>query len=219
MICSIIFESKKIRDMNKEGRSIKYLKLLGKYLIELMIVFIGVFAAYQISEYQSNIKKQERLKQIKIGLMKEIGDVTFRTERAEKFLGRMVKNYDSLIVNGEMPNLQPFYESVEFRPFIWEATLQMDGLDILEPTFIFQVSKLYNSLYQGAEEINRLRKLSEEILIPNIEKGKGEFYNLKTKKLKQKYEWYINGIQKMLLISRDITSLGKELQIKLKSNS
>ncbi|GJQ62891.1 MAG: hypothetical protein SCALA702_19440 [Melioribacteraceae bacterium] len=55
-------------------------------------------------------------------------------------------------------------------------------------------------------------------MIPNLNKPKSEFYNIKTGKLKEKYFWYFAGLKNLTTIAERISAKGYELKAILESS-
>ena len=191
---------------------------LGKYFIELIIVFFGVYGAFLLNEYNLESQNQIKREQISEGLIKEITDVVNRTDRVSKILPQIINYYDSLIAVGGMPSLEPRIEPVKVESHMWKASLESGVIDLFEVPLIFKISEFYNELNSGLEQINQLRILSETILIPNLNKPKSEFYNIKTGKLKEKYFWYFAGLKNLTTIAERISAKGYELKGILESS-
>lgn len=196
----------------------KIAKIIIRYFAELLIVFFGVYGAFLLSEYKSEKEKEVKKEQICSALIQEISNVLVRTERVNANLPKIINYYDSLLESGAMPNLVPRAEAVKVESHMWNASLATGAIDLLDIPLMYKISKFYNSLNAGFEQINQLRELSETILIPNLNKGKEEFYDMKTKKIKAKYNWYFEGLKNLLTISKDISEQGKVAISELKAN-
>lgn len=194
------------------------LKSIGKYFIELLIVFLGVYGAFLLNEY--NIEKQNSIKreQISEGLIKEITNIISRTDRVSKQIPALLNYYDSLITAGDMPDLQPRIEPVRVESHMWKASLESGVIDLFDVPLIFRLSEFYNELNSGLEQITQLRNLSESILIPNLNKPKSEFYDFRTGKLKEKYYWYFASLRNLANISATISEKGYVLKNILEAN-
>jgi len=197
----------------------KIAKSIIRYFAELLIVFFGVYGAFLLSEYKSEKEKEVKKEQICSALIQEISNVLIRTDRVNDNLPKIINFYDSLLESGAMPDLVPRAEAVKVESHMWNASLASGAIDLLDIPLMYKISKFYNSLNAGLEQINQLRELSETILIPNLNKGKDEFYDLGTKKIKPKYNWYFEGLRNLLSISIDISKQGNEALAELKAST
>ncbi len=176
-----------------------------------MVVFVGVYAAFALSEYRVTREAQAHRQQIHQALIREIEAITVLTRRAAEDLSITVAFYDSSIAVGAMPPLQPRIEPIRVRSHMWEAALQSGGLNLLDVPTMYRISEFYNRLNAGFEQLAQLRQLSETVLIPNLGRGPEEFYDPLTKTLRPKYAWYLDGLRRVVNLAVEITSLGDAL--------
>ncbi|MGH7503939.1 MAG: hypothetical protein ACREL7_19590 [Longimicrobiales bacterium] len=115
---------------------------LVRVVLELAVVFIGVYAAFALSEYQSRKEAEARRQQIQEALVREIRDITSNTRRVATSLPAQLTQFDSAVAAGARPPLQPWIEPVRVQNHMWEATLQSGALDLFH---VRTVHKLRNS--------------------------------------------------------------------------
>ena len=144
--------------------------------LELLVVFIGVYAAFALSQYEARRKSAERRDQLQDALVREIKDLTSNTRRVAQQLPIELAQFDSAVRVGGHPALQPWIEPVRMQTHMWEATLQSGALDLFDVPTVYRLSQFYNELNAGFEQLAQLRSLSESVLIPDLERGSGEFY-------------------------------------------
>lgn len=176
--------------------------------IELVVVFFGVYAAFLLTELRERRQVEAQRTQIIAALYTEIEEVMGRADRAAGGLTRMVAYYDSTIAAGEMPPLLPMIEPVRAESHMWQATLQMGGLDILDVSTMYEISRFYNVLNAGFEQLAQIRELSENMIIPNLDQGPEAFYNTETGRLLKKYEWYLEGLRSIANLSLEVKAVG-----------
>ena len=143
--------------------------------LELLVVFIGVYAAFALSQYEARRKSAERRDQLQGALVREIKDLTSNTRVAQQ-LPIELAQFDSAVRAGGHPALQPWIEPVRVQTHMWEATLQSGALELFDVPTVYRLSQFYNELNADFEQLAQLRSLSESVLIPNLERGSGEFY-------------------------------------------
>jgi hypothetical protein len=79
---------------------------------------------------------------------------------------------------------------------------------------VYDLSRFYNELNAGFEQLAQLRALSETVLIPNLGLDSGEFYDADGR-LRPKYNWYRTGLGQLQFLSSNITTLGDSLVVAL----
>lgn len=70
---------------------------------------------------------------------------------------------------------------------MWNGTLDSDGMELLDIPTIYSLSRFYNSLNAGFEQLAQLRSLSETMLLPNADRPASEFYDPATGELRPRY--------------------------------
>jgi hypothetical protein len=193
--------------------------LIVRLALELIVVFVGVYAAFVLSEYQEDRKASQRRRQLEAALVREIQDITTRTRRVAKALPAQLARFDSAVAAGARPPLEPEIEPVRVQTHMWEATLQSGALDFFDVPTVFELSRFYNELNAGFEQLAQLRHLSETVLIPNLGRGADEFYQPADGKLRPKYQWYRDGLQRLAGLAMRITELGDSAVAKLQSGN
>ena len=184
--------------------------------VELLVVFIGVYAAFALSRYETRREAMERRRQLQSALVREIEDLSSNTRRVAQQLPVQLAQFDSAVRAGGRPTLQPWIEPVRVQTHMWEATLQSSALELFDIPTVFSLSQFYNELNAGFEQLAQLRELSESVLIPNLERGSAEFYQ-SDGKLRPKYQWYREGLGRLSDLAARITESGDSLATQLRS--
>jgi hypothetical protein len=186
-------------------------------VLELIVVFIGVYAAFALAEWESSRDEDARRRQLTAAVVREISDITQNTRRVATQAPFLVR-FDSLISAGARPPLEPMIEPVRVDTHIWNAMLQAGVLDLFDVKTVYGISQFYNELNAGFEQLLQLRTLSETVLIPNLDRGSAEFYNA-AGELRPKYEWYVSGRWRLINLARNITRMGDSLVVVLAPDS
>lgn len=188
--------------------------ILLPLVLELVVVFVSVYAAFAFSEYQAQREASERRRQILLALVREIEDITSNTRNAEVQVGRMVAHFDSALAVGGTPSLIPMMEAIRVENHMWEAALGSGGLDLLDVATIYQLSDFYNELNGGFARMEQLRELSQALLVPNAGAGTSEFYE-RPGRLRGKYGWYLPALRNLQGVAGRITTKGDTLVARL----
>ncbi len=183
--------------------------------LELVVVFIGVYAAFLLAERQRQRDAEMRRVQLQVAVVREIQDVIVNTGRVAEWIPPMLASFDSLVAAGGRPPLQPMIEPVRVDVHMWEAVLQSGGLELFDVPTVYTLSQFYNLLNAGFEQLSQLRALSETVLLPNLGQGEDEFYDPVSGALRPKYAWYREGLERLGVLSERITRLGERLVVEL----
>lgn len=194
-----------------EGSMRNIRRSLARIVIEIVVAFIGVYAAFALSAYHESRDADARKRQVRLALSDEIADITRNTAMAAKGTGQALAYYDSAWKAGGRPLPQPMLEASRFDTHMWNATLQSGGLNLMDVPTFYRISGFYNELGMGFEQLNQLRTLSETVLLPNSEKGPDEFYEPHSTKVRPKYQWYFSGLKRLNAIATELTASGDTL--------
>jgi hypothetical protein len=184
--------------------------------MELVVVFIGVYSASAISDYQKRKQDDARRHQIRQALIAEITGITSKTRQAARGVRGALIEYDTLIKLKRFPPLQPYMEPVRFQTHMWDATLQSGALELFDVPTVYRISEFYNQLNDGFEQLTQLRNLSEQFLLPTMDAPRSEFYDLTTGRLRGKYRWYFSAQRELMSLAEDITQKGDSLVAQLR---
>lgn len=182
-----------------------------KLVFELLVIFIGVYAAFAVESHQREKEVRVRRQQLEAALVREIQGITKNTRNASVGVGRLLAAYDSAWTAGGTPALQPMIEPVRFQTHMWKATLEAGGLDLLDVSTVYRLSEFYNTLNAGFEQLEQLRQLSETTILPQLEYGAASFYNPATGRLRPQYMWYTGSLKNLRVHADLITAQGDSL--------
>jgi hypothetical protein len=195
----------------RDGERLKAFRPLAIRLgLELVVVFVGVYAAFALSQYEGRREAAMRRQQLQAALVREIEDITSNTRRVARELPVLLAGFDSAAAAGARPALRPWIEPVRVQTHMWEATQQSGALDFFEVPTVYRISEFYNELNAGFEQLSQLRQLSETVLIPALGLGSDEFYDANNR-LRPKYRWYREGLERLARLAANITARGDSL--------
>src|SRR5687768_15226406 len=100
--------------------------------LELVVVFVGVYAASAFQERQRAREDEARRHQLRQALIREIESITERTRSAAAQVNQGLVQYQAAFKQKQYPPLQPFLEPIRFQTHMWEATLQSGALDLFD---------------------------------------------------------------------------------------
>ena len=173
----------KFRNLLKRARSI---------FVELLIVFVGVYAAFSLDRWNDNRAAERQREQILLALLQnlEVYIEELREESAE-FEATHFAPFMDAYENDEMPlpDAIPMGGSGLSSDF-WSAMLQAGGLEVLEIETISQIETYYTVLRFAVGRITTFDEVMTAHLVPQLDSGLEEFYDLEDKRLRKRYEWY-----------------------------
>jgi len=194
----------------------------GGWAAELVLVFIGVYAAFWLSNYQQHRQDAERrdriLASIEQELRRGIDSGKIAGAKQEQEAAKFRRALDS----GEMPPLQPFVFTTDYSPGDWATLLQSGGVQLLDVKTLMALRELESVIRWGVSDMERYQKLSDELIIPNLDQDVSFFYDPAAKKLRRRFEIYPQALEATVKFAHDLdrtkTELLKRIQTERQRN-
>jgi len=175
-----------VRESSKHGWSKKAIDRL----IELIIVFVGVYAAFVLNAYQSHQQERQRRQQILAYLEKQA------TASAEK-LKHVTLSYDermnaflAQLASGEMPEVAPIAWASNYNANETNWILQGGGLELLDFATVARLKEVDSTASTGLTTMAHYQQLSDQLIVPHLGEGRSFFYDPATKQLRKEYALY-----------------------------
>ena len=192
------------------------LSRIGRWTAELVLVFVGVYAAFWLSNYQQHRQDAERRDRILASLEEElrrgIESGKLETVKEEREATEFRRGLDA----GEMPPLRPFVFTTDYSPGDFATWLQAGGIQLLEVKTLTTLRELESVIRWGLNDIARYQKLSDELIVPNLDQDISFFYDPATRKLRKRFEIYPEALDATVKFAHDLdrtkTALLKQIQ-------
>ena len=113
-----------------EKRSL--LSRIGRWTAELVLVFVGVYAAFWLNSYQQRQQDGERRDRILASIEKTLteGIESNKISRAKQ--QHEATEFRRALDAGEMPALRPFVFTTDYNPGDFATVLQSGGIQLLD---------------------------------------------------------------------------------------
>ncbi len=192
-----------------------WLKLL---VTELLVVFVGVYAADLLGEWHEERARNAREVLLLRGLQEDIGPFL---EQFEGTLATIRTGYDAWteeLERGARP--PPFFIAATFsmsRPHgaLWNAMLQSGGLDLLPVDMLADISEFYVRSERLIDRYGRLDDFVKMQILPNIENGEAVFFKEGGTSLRPMFATYIEEAVATIGYAEDTVALGRRIQSRL----
>jgi hypothetical protein len=164
------------------------LSRFGRWVAELVLVFVGVYAAFWLNSYQQHRQDAERRDQILASLEQQLreGIESGKINRAKQ--EREATEFQRALDAGEMPSLRPFVFTTDYSPTDWATMLQSGGVQLLDVQTLMAVRNDESVIRWGLSRMAWYQKLSDELIVPNLDEDISFFYDPATKKLRKRFE-------------------------------
>jgi hypothetical protein len=195
----------------------------GGWAAELVLVFIGVYAAFWLSNYQQHRQDAERRDRILASIEQTLREgiessKANRTTEQEPAAAEFRRALDA----GKMPPLQPFTFITDYSPSDLATMLQSGGVQLLDVQTLRALRNDESVIRWGLARMARYQKLSDELIVPNLDKDISFFYDPAAKRLRKQFEIYPEALQDTVKLANDLerthTELLKQIQAERQRN-
>src|SRR5215475_5765800 len=166
------------------------MKNLAGRIAELIIVFLGVYAAFLLNGYQMHQRDQQRRNQILTYLEKQA------TTSSEK-LNQVTLNYDqqmntflTQLARGQMPEISPVAWATSYNANQTSWILEGGGLELLDIATIAKLKEVDSAASTGLSKMAHYQLLSDQLIVPHLGDGRSFFYDPATRQLRKEYALY-----------------------------
>jgi hypothetical protein len=190
---------------------------LGSWVAELVLVFVGVSAAFWLSNYQQHRQDAERRDQILAFIEQTLSEEieSSKINRAKEQEPEAAEFRRALDV-GEMPPLRPFVFITDYSPSDLATMLQSGGVQLLDVQTLRALRSDESVIRWGLARMGRYQKLSDELIVPNLDQDIAFFYDSATKKLRKQFEIYPKALEERVNFAHELerthTELLKQIQ-------
>jgi hypothetical protein len=189
----------------------------GGWIAELVLVFVGVYAAFWLSNYQQHRQDAERRDQILAFIEQTLseGIESSKINRAREQEPEAAE-FRRALGAGEMPPLRPFVFITDYSPSDLATMLQSGGVQLLDVQTLRALRSDESVIRWGLARMGRYQKLSDELIAPNLGQDISFFYDPATKKLRKQFEIYPKALQERVDFAHELerthTELLKQIQ-------
>jgi hypothetical protein len=168
---------------------------IGLWFVELVTVFIGVYLAFLLNGYRIQRQHKHKKQQIYAALYHYFSGLHLKNSK-ENLKNYYVSDFLKPYRKGEMPRLKkpPRYLIFSINERTWNTMLQAGGINLLNVAFVVKINEFFVVSHGEQEMITHFNHMVDTKLLPDYDADISKFYNMKKKKLKPDYEWYVNFI-------------------------
>jgi hypothetical protein len=190
--------------MSETNGKASYLCRLGRWLAELILVFVGVYAAFWLNSYQQHREQVQRRDQILSYLEQRLQDGIDSVKRDGAQEEKQVAEFQRALAAGEMPPLRPFAFFTDYNPADIATLLQSGGIELLDIKTLTVLREMETDVRTDLSTLAHFEKLSDEMIAPNLDQDISFFYDPATKKLRRRFEKYPDGLQATVKLFHDM---------------
>lgn len=166
---------------------------IKSFLFELLIVFIGVYGAFELNNYQQNKREKKIEYNYLTSFMSELNNLRAQTVRTRKSIKTQVDTLEAAWARGETPDLETpnlyFYSAL----LITQIGLSDDLFVQLNAGLAVSLSGGYDFVQQLNVRVKDFNDLCNARLIAD---PKPQFYT-RQGQLRPEYNWYLEGLKSL----------------------
>lgn len=182
----------------KVTRSVKrFGARFGWLMAELVFVFLGMYGAFLLERMHDDDMDLLRKRQILQALVDEFEDYETELGSASSSLDEAYGvPFFTAYGAGEkpFPTPIPYGGMGSVNTGIWEAMLQSGGIEVLEVEVIQKVQVFFKKLQDLLDLYSRFERLTEQMILPEMDQEVNYFYQTEGSELRDKYKWYVNSL-------------------------
>jgi hypothetical protein len=187
------------------------LSRFGRWVAELLLVFVSVYAAFWLNNYQQHRQDAQRRDQILASLERLLRDgiKSGKINRAQE--ERQAAQFQRALDAGEMPPLHPFVFTTDYSPGDFATLLQSGGIELLDVETLTALRNDESVIRWGLSRMAHYQKLSDELIVPNLDQDMSFFYDPATNKLRKRFGIYPEALQATVKFAQDLERTHTEL--------
>jgi hypothetical protein len=183
----------------------------GGWAAELLLVFVGVYAAFWLTNYQQRQQDAERRDRILASIERTLREGIESNEISRAKQQREAAEFRRALDAGEMPPLRPFVFTTDYSPGDFAALLQSGGIQLLDLETLTALRNDETIIRWGLSRMTRYTKLSDELIVPNLDQDISFFYDPATKKLRRRFETYPEALDATVKFANELERTHTEL--------
>src|ERR1700747_306696 len=187
------------------------LSRIGRWTAELILVFVGVYAAFWLNNYQQHRQDAERRDRILASIERTLREGIESNEISRAKQQLEAAEFRRTLDAGEMLSLRPFVFTTDYSPGDFAALLQSGGIQLLDLETLTALRNDETIIRWGLSRMARYQKLSDELIVPNLDQDISFFYDPATKKLRKRFEICPEALDARLKFANDLERTHTEL--------
>jgi hypothetical protein len=201
----------------KLTRSKRWLKRIAEWMVDLVIVFVGVYAAFVLNAYESRREQSDRREQLLTWLDDYCLESAANLENERTLIEEALTDFNRRLNNGEMPELAYININSSYDATFTLSFFQAGAGDLLDVGTLRQLRAVDKDSKLAAEDIKHFQELTTSVLVPQLNHERTFFYDPSSRKLLPQYAWYPMAFQDMVdycnKIRPEIDELRKRIKV------
>lgn len=177
---------------------------VGRWAAELLLVFVGVYAAFWLSNYQQHRQDAERRDRILASIEQTLSEGIESGKRNRATEERVAAEFQRALEAGEMPPLKRYTFTTDYNPGDFATLLQSGGIELLDLQTLTALRNDESVIRWGLSRLAHYQKLSDELIAPNLDQDVSFFYDPATKRLRKRFQLFPDALQATVKFANDL---------------
>jgi hypothetical protein len=169
--------------------------VIADHLLGLVMVFIGVYAAFYLNGFQLRQDQNQRRRQLIIYLQKEAASRAKSDHDTARLLEQKRAEFAARLEEGAMPELEPVNWTRLFDVADLNSLLQAGGLDVLELPTMARMREVDAISRRGYAMMANYQGLTNQLIVLHAGENRDYFYDPATKQLRRQFAVYPESLQ------------------------
>ena len=168
-----------------------------RWLAELLLVFIGVYAAFWLSDFQQRQQQARQRDQILASLERQLREGVENTKAEAAKAAEERRQFQQALESGQRPKLRRFTFTTDYNPGDIATILQAGGIELLDVKTLTTLREFESVVRWGLSRMAHYQKLSDELIAPNLGQDSSSFYE-ENGHLRERFDIYPAALQARL---------------------
>ncbi|HEV2803680.1 MAG TPA: hypothetical protein VGW57_02000 [Chthoniobacterales bacterium] len=168
---------------------------LRRWASELLLVFLGAYAAFWLTNHQEHLQEAHRRDQILAALEREATTELASAKLQRDRQAQIASEFKRALDAGEMPPLKPFFFNSDYSATDVATLLQSGGYQLLDVNTLVALRELEGVLRGGVNTMQHAQQLSDALIVPNLDQDITFFYDPATKQLRKRFARYVDALE------------------------
>lgn len=184
----------------KDAGTIPVPRIVGRLTFELLIVFLGVYAAFWVDNYREGLADRERAREIALAIQLGLDDVIEAESGFVEESMAGLSEWQAARDRGELA--APFFfrmEGSEHAPReVYEAIIQSRPAELFDTNLMYDLGYFYAELLGTGDRYVRYAEFTESNVLPNLKREITVFYEPEGAKLRPEYEAHMDRLKELM---------------------
>jgi hypothetical protein len=196
----------------------RHRSLIGKFLFEFVIIFIGVTAAFALEAARQEREDTAYRNGMIAALVPTFNDFEQHSRMFEQETGSKIAAFDAALARGEQPKLPIYREIGGERPptRAWDGIVATGVSKALPPELYYELSRFYTRQESFGERYVRYAQMTEQQILALGPEQQG-IYDPASGKLKPEYAAYVDRLRDLIALDQLLEVQARELETKLRA--